>query len=507
MSEFLDVAEQILLQTRQPMTPSELVDIAIRQKLFSDKIAGKTPHQTMKAKLSVHVRRQGKNSTFVRTSPGRFFLRSLVSDAKDIYEAPPLQLPNAGEQVLVFEGARLDKSLSFQGISARWKRYQRSLLVPETCRYVDRLAAETNDSFKQVVTYIMVTRGDAVLAYKRGSFNRTEDFLRGSHCIGFGGHVAAIDRNLFGFRDMGIAENVFRELNEELVLPEADRRRLVQGEGIKCVGVLNDDSSSAGQRHFAFLYSYETSKDPAWDSPVRGEKSITQLRWLTPDTKNDPIWAFEYWSQLCLRAYFPALVETTTAYKIVRRNPFRPPHIICVLGAAGSGKSEVTKLLSKEYRYLEINTGKVVAKLLGIPPIPQTRRDVFQKRAWRFIRNKNGPQRLAEAIWQQASKAGSKPIVVDGIRHQSTLKALKDCAKSYNIGLLYVHTLPDLAFQFYSERERKDDSVFDFLKLRRSNTEQEVETILPMSDVVLYNWTGKDRFRKIIRQLMTEILR
>ena len=348
MSEFLDVAEQILLQTRQPMTPSELVDIAIRQKLFSDKIAGKTPHQTMKAKLSVHVRRQGKNSTFVRTSPGRFFLRSLVSDAKDIYEAPPLQLPNAGEQVLVFEGARLDKSLSFQGISARWKRYQRSLLVPETCRYVDRLAAETNDSFKQVVTYIMVTRGDAVLAYKRGSFNRTEDFLRGSHCIGFGGHVAAIDRNLFGFRDMGIAENVFRELNEELVLPEADRRRLVQGEGIKCVGVLNDDSSSAGQRHFAFLYSYETSKDPAWDSPVRGEKSITQLRWLTPDTKNDPIWAFEYWSQLCLRAYFPALVETTTAYKIVRRNPFRPPHTICVLGAAGSGKSEVTKLLYKE---------------------------------------------------------------------------------------------------------------------------------------------------------------
>jgi len=180
--------------------------------------------------------------------------------------------------------------------------------------------------------------------------------------------------------------------------------------------------------------------------------------------------------------------------------------MICVLGAAGSGKSEVTRLLSKEYRYLEINTGKIVAKLLGIPPIPQTRRDAFQKKAWRLIRRKNGPRRLAKAIWMEVTKVGSKPVVVDGIRQQSTLRALKDLAGSRNIGLLYVHTLPDLAFKFYSEREKKDDSVFDFLKLRRADTEQEIEAMLPKSDVVLYNWTGKERFWKTIRRLMAELL-
>jgi hypothetical protein len=79
MSEFLIVARQILESERRPMRPAELVEHALRHRLFSDRIAGKTPTQTMKSKLSVHVRRHGDRSPFVRTAPGRFYLRDLLN--------------------------------------------------------------------------------------------------------------------------------------------------------------------------------------------------------------------------------------------------------------------------------------------------------------------------------------------------------------------------------------------------------------------------------------------
>ena len=69
-SEFLIVARKLMETERRSLSPKELVDLGLARQLFSDKIAGKTPRQTMKAKLSVHIRRFGEQSPFVRTAPG-----------------------------------------------------------------------------------------------------------------------------------------------------------------------------------------------------------------------------------------------------------------------------------------------------------------------------------------------------------------------------------------------------------------------------------------------------
>jgi len=78
-SEFLIVAKQVLEIAQRPMRPQEIVSVAIRNGMLSDKRAGKTPHQTMKSKLSVHVRKHGDKSIFVRMEPGKFYLRHLLS--------------------------------------------------------------------------------------------------------------------------------------------------------------------------------------------------------------------------------------------------------------------------------------------------------------------------------------------------------------------------------------------------------------------------------------------
>lgn len=503
-SEFLVIAKQVLEEEQKALTPREIVDIAIRNQLFSDKHFGKTPHQTLKSKLSVHVRKYGNESFFVRTEPGKFFLRRLLQPNEAIYDAKPFRRIRPSEDVLVFDTASME-NFSFQGIRKGWRTYHKRLLNDRICYYQDRLLAEKNDHSKQILTYIMITRKGQVLAYKRGNVNRVEDFLRGSFCIGFGGHITQEDSNLFS-NDLGLTEGAIRELFEELALPATDKNRLLRGEGLKIVGVLNDDSSKVGRRHFAFLFQYEVGSDDAWTTPEKGEKSVTQLQWIGDPMSRIPLWNYEYWSQLCLREYFATLIASTPAYRIRRRGPLQPPHVLCVVGTVGSGKSETTKILCKEFGYREVNSGKKVASLIKMPPVPQTPRAMFQKRAQRLVESARGRSRLAKAIAGEVLLIESSKILVDGIRHRATLSALHKYLPKVKIGLIYVHTLPDVAFRLYSRRENRDITFLEFLATRDARVEQDVEKLIGQADGVLYNWIGVEEYRKTIKSMFQILL-
>ncbi len=265
-SEFLVVAQQILQAEGRPMKAREIVDLARERGLFSDKRAGKTPHQTMKSKLSVHVRTLGNNSVFVRTDAGTFALRAQVPQEK-IYDAPRLAPTRSRERVLVFPSLWLEaKSKRFQGIRSSWKSLYAQLLSSGVLTYLNRRDAEMTEDFKQVITYVLVTRGSQLLSFRRGNYSRAEEMLKGRNCVGFGGHVAELDSSLFEGRDHGISRCAIRELNEELVLPRADKQRLARREGLRVIGLLNDDSSRNGQRHFGVVFQYEVSDDRSWDN-------------------------------------------------------------------------------------------------------------------------------------------------------------------------------------------------------------------------------------------------
>ncbi len=504
-SEFLIIAEELIRSEGRSLTPRELVNLAYERRLFSDKLSGKTPHKTMWEKLSRHIRRSGAQSVFVRTAPGRFYLRSLLTDESQIYDAPPLRPPSTSEDVLIFPSTLLDQLGRFQGIRQDCTALAKKVLTPLSTYYAPRIVAEQADDYKQVLTYVMVRRQRQVLAYKRGTYNRVEDFLRGSQCIGFGGHVSSLDRNLLDLGHMGLLQCATRELLEELNLPDEDRRRLSSGEGVRLVGVLNDDSSPVGRRHFAFLLSYEVSNDASWNVPSRGEKSITQLRWLDPASSRFSIWDFEYWSQLCFREYFPELVRTQPKYRIRRKMPLKPPHLLCVVGEIGSGKSEATRVLTEDFGYLELNSGRILAEVIGLPPVPVTSRSEFQKAAWRFISAPNGPRRLAMVIWQKVAESATSRVLLDGIRQLATLRELRAAAGSNRLGLLFVHTPPDIAYQFYQSRAGGSVDIYDFLRARDHPVEGDVRNMIGVSDAVLYNWTGRVSYQSVVKALMEEV--
>src|ERR1039458_9861880 len=101
-SEFLIVAKLLMETERKPMSPRGLVDLGQKRQLFSDNVAGKTPYQTMKSKLSVHIRRFGEASPFVRSAPGHFYLKTMLNGGETPFDAKPIRPPKSREKVLAY---------------------------------------------------------------------------------------------------------------------------------------------------------------------------------------------------------------------------------------------------------------------------------------------------------------------------------------------------------------------------------------------------------------------
>lgn len=505
-SEFLIVAKRLMETEQRSMSPRELVDMGQKQQLFSDNVAGITPFQTMKSKLSVHIRRFGDVSPFVRTAPGRFYLRTLLGGNKVPFDAKPLRPPTIREKVLVYRSSELDAVTTWQGLQTTWKRAAKTILTRLTPHYIHRFDVEQDNAFTQVLTYVLVYRGDSILAYRRGTYNRVDKFLQGALCVGFGGHVVETDLDLFNVDTLGIFECASRELMEELRLPPADTQRLLRREGLELIGIINDDSSDVGRRHLAFVMRYNVSSDPQWDQPERGEKAITQLRWISAQVPGRVwLWNFEYWSQLCLREFAPRLILARPAYRLLRRLPLRPPHVLCVIGPVGSGKTLATEVLKNDFAYEEINTSEVVAEILGVPPVPYTPRPKFQRLAWGFISEADGPERLARRLLEIAHEKNTPRILIDGLRQRATLENLKRLAGDQRVGIVFVHTPPDLAYSFYADRIEQGASMDEFLSVRSAPVEAEVESLIAIADAVMYNWTGRLQYRETIKELMAEL--
>lgn len=502
VSRFLWAAEHTLLKFARPMSAGEIYVASREAGYFPDTFQGQTPEQTMKSKLSTHILRFGDESIFVRTSPGRFYLRELVQREGDIYTAVRWAPPPSKEIVTVVPATALRGRHPFQGIATQLEPRLSELFQSDICRDLPRADAELTEEFKQIITYVMVRRGGDFLVFRRGVFNQTADMLRGSDCIGFGGHVNAEDKSLMSGDDAGLMEAAARELREELALPAEDLGRLSVGIGLRVRGILNDDSSGVGRRHFAVVFEYQVSADPAWEHPVRGEESITKLRWVGVNSKPLNLDDYEYWSQLCLREFAPELVELQPSFKVRRRSALKAPHLLCLVGQIGSGKTEAASALTTRFGYGDVNTGRVVADLIGLPPVPTTPREAFQREAQRFITSNAGPRRLARAIADKAESLNSERVLVDGIRQLETFNELRGDGRFQRVPVVYVHTAADIAYEFYKSRERSTASMSEFLAVRDSPVEQEIPLMLRDADAVLYNWVGKSEFEDALRGIL-----
>jgi dephospho-CoA kinase len=199
-------------------------------------------------------------------------------------------------------------------------------------------------------------------------------------------------------------------------------------------------------------------------------------------------------------------VTAKPIYRILRKRVFQGSHILCVVGTIGSGKSLATQWLREDAEYAEINSGRVLARLMDMPPIPQTPRPTFQQAAQSFISAELGPKVLAYGILEEAKRLGASRIIVDGIRHRETLNVLRDNAK-HPIAVLYIHTPPDVAYELYTSREAPQERLLpaEFAAVQNAAVESQVRYFIEDADAIVYNWFGVDSYRFVLRELVREV--
>jgi predicted NUDIX family phosphoesterase len=158
-----------------------------------------------------------------------------------------------GEQVLVFDRALLDELGAFQGYSLEPERYLDTILDKSNNRFHVRFQAETDESLKQIIPYVMFVHGDSVFSYIRGK-QAGESRLVGNRSVGIGGHVNPVDDVLFSGAEVATdrtsyLEAVNREIAEEVI---------VDGDfDPEVVALINDDSNPVGRVHFGVVHVCE----------------------------------------------------------------------------------------------------------------------------------------------------------------------------------------------------------------------------------------------------------
>lgn len=170
----------------------------------------------------------------------------------------------------------------------------------EICqRFAYRGHCENDDTFKQLIPYCIVTRGDEVFAFRRLP-ESGEKRLVGKYSIGVGGHMNparyGIDPIPATFADV-VKENMLRELDEELNIQcPKDKPMLSQ-----VVGLINSEADSVSSVHVAIVVHVIL---PLEATVEVAEKDTLEGKFLSPEDRQ-PLAQdeMELWTKIAMGNY------------------------------------------------------------------------------------------------------------------------------------------------------------------------------------------------------------
>ena len=197
------------------------------------------------------------------------------------------------EKALVIPRSLFDKLGSFQGLHSNIEDYLPFFLNPLNHSFLPRAIAEEDPAFKQIIPYIVLTCGDRILQYQRGSGSGEKRLLK-KRSLGIGGHINDQDSEGGHFDAVAYERALMRELEEELNLPFS-----VCTTTIKPVALLNDDSNPVGAVHLGVIHHCAL---PSEDVSAR-EAAIAELGFFTHEELLERIEEFETWSQMVIRGW------------------------------------------------------------------------------------------------------------------------------------------------------------------------------------------------------------
>lgn len=223
MNSYLTLAAKVLREARQPLSARQILETAYRLHIVPGDLYGKTQHKTLQARLSEDILKFRGKSEFLRTDPGRFFLRALLQDrALPTRHKREYLAPLRANELKNFYVVCFGRDVVEQLLDSAHRLINPSELDASTIGYA-KLSAIINDPevcFLRV--FVILYRGDDILAGR--SRSPMGDDIRGNLSIGVSGFVKREDRSLFSEDGFGVLEAASRTLREQLQLQphEAD---------------------------------------------------------------------------------------------------------------------------------------------------------------------------------------------------------------------------------------------------------------------------------------------
>ena len=278
---YLNVAERVILTSRQPLRPREIIQQAYASKLLPWHLHGSTQDKTLHARMSEDIVENPAVSRFFRTGPGLFFLRSLINDPsvpeafKQQYYAPPRRKELRRERVLCFDqlgGVALSASTPFVDMAQLHVEFAEGRY-----RFTTPAELAKNPTAAAVHSFVLVFDGDMVLSYRSGKFSLETDPIRGMRSIGLGGAVYASDPDMLFDDVYGIVASGINELGYGIGLTKEFSERARYGaEVTPCLGVLLPRASNRPAVVHVIL-AYECPPDFL---PSKAALSVNDLRWV-----------------------------------------------------------------------------------------------------------------------------------------------------------------------------------------------------------------------------------
>jgi len=189
------------------------------------------------------------------------------------------------ENVLVVPTSGIAPFLTGTFTSTKLDRCLDYILANQSFR--DRALVEEDNSFKQIIPYVVVRHGDRYLLVRRTN-RQTETRLHGKYSVGVGGHINDTER--FAADQNVIEAGLERELEEEIHL--LGRRR-----SLSLVGIISDDSTPVGEVHLGLVFLLET--DSA--NFAVNEPDLMTAEWASVETLQQSFERMESWSQIVFR--------------------------------------------------------------------------------------------------------------------------------------------------------------------------------------------------------------
>lgn len=162
----------------------------------------------------------------------------------------------------------------------------RSLANQRGC-FLVRAKAETDESFKQIIPYVMICHGNQHLLLRRSS-KQTEARLHNKLSLGIGGHIN--EQEVQSSKQDLVEGGMLRELTEEVQLDD--------GWSSRPIGVIYDPSTAVGRVHMGIVFRVECSSS----NFVLNEPELMSGEWVSRDALANLMPHMETWSQLLVQS-------------------------------------------------------------------------------------------------------------------------------------------------------------------------------------------------------------